>query len=75
MMGKMRDMTKWILYILIFAFVGLMVVEWGADYSGISAAQNLLSVKLTGRKSPWNNSTRHSAMPALTKSSAAAERT
>ncbi len=36
MMNRMRDMTKWLLYILILAFIGLMVVEWGADYAGMS---------------------------------------
>lgn len=33
MMGAMRDLAKWVLYILIIAFVALMVFEWGADYS------------------------------------------
>ncbi len=35
MMGRMRDMAKWVLYILIASFVGLMVFEWGADFSGL----------------------------------------
>lgn len=50
MMGKMRDMTKWILYILIFAFVGLMVVEWGADYSGIRRRTEFLVGEIDGQE-------------------------
>lgn len=50
MMGKMRDMTKWILYILIFAFVGLMVVEWGADYSGISRRTEFVVGEIDGQE-------------------------
>ena len=34
MMRKLRESTGIILWIVIFAFVGLIVVEWGADYSG-----------------------------------------
>ena len=34
MMTKLRERTAIILWIVIFAFVGLIVVEWGADYSG-----------------------------------------
>ncbi len=35
MMVKMIDIAKWVLVILILSFVGLMVVEWGADLSGL----------------------------------------
>ena len=34
MMRKLRESTGIILWIVIFAFVGLIVVEWGADFSG-----------------------------------------
>ena len=34
MMRKLRESTGFILWIVIFAFVGLIVVEWGADFSG-----------------------------------------
>ena len=34
MMTKLRERTAIILWFVIFAFVGLIVVEWGADYSG-----------------------------------------
>jgi peptidylprolyl isomerase/peptidyl-prolyl cis-trans isomerase D len=50
MMGKMRDYTKWILYILIVAFVGLMVVEWGADYSGISRRSQFVVGEVSGQE-------------------------
>ena len=38
MMSKLRENTAVILWIVIFAFVGLIVVEWGADYSGSGPA-------------------------------------
>ena len=50
MMGKMRDMTKWVLYILIFAFVGLMVVEWGADYTGLMQRQQTIVGEVNGEE-------------------------
>ena len=34
MMTLLREKTGFILWFVIFAFVGLIVVEWGADYSG-----------------------------------------
>lgn len=33
MMTKLRERTALILWLVIFAFVGLIVVEWGADFS------------------------------------------
>ena len=36
MMTKLRESTAIIMWIVILAFVGLIVVEWGADYSGTS---------------------------------------
>ncbi|MEE2659382.1 MAG: peptidylprolyl isomerase [Candidatus Latescibacterota bacterium] len=38
MMTKLRESTAIIMWIVILAFVGLIVVEWGADYSGTSTA-------------------------------------
>ena len=38
MMTKLRESTGIIMWIVIVAFVGLIVVEWGADYSGTSGA-------------------------------------
>ena len=37
MMTKMRQSMGVVLWVVIVAFVGLIVVEWGADYSGGSA--------------------------------------
>lgn len=34
MMTLLREKTGMVLWLVIFAFVGLIVVEWGADYSG-----------------------------------------
>ncbi len=39
MMTKLRESTAIIMWIVILAFVGLIVVEWGADYSGTSGTQ------------------------------------
>ena len=39
MMTKLRESTSIIMWIVILAFVGLIVVEWGADYSGTSGSQ------------------------------------
>ena len=36
MMTKLRERTGIIMWFVILAFVGLIVVEWGADYSGTS---------------------------------------
>jgi len=36
-MNKMRDLTKSILLVLVFCFVGMIVFEWGMSYSGRSA--------------------------------------
>ncbi len=51
MMTKLREKTAVILWIVIFAFIGLIVVEWGADYSGTSqtSAGNTVGV-VNGRK-------------------------
>ena len=38
-MRQMRENTKWIIAILVLAFVGLMIFEWGMDISGQSGAQ------------------------------------
>ena len=40
MMIKLRERTAIIMWIVIVAFVGLIVVEWGADYSGTSSVAN-----------------------------------
>ncbi|MEE3233601.1 MAG: peptidylprolyl isomerase [Candidatus Latescibacterota bacterium] len=40
MMTLLREKTVWILWFVIFAFVGLIVVEWGADYTGGDPSQS-----------------------------------
>ena len=40
MMMKLRESTAIIMWIVIIAFVGLIVVEWGADYSGTQATRS-----------------------------------
>ncbi len=40
MMAKLRGMTKWIFYILIVAFLALMVFEWGADRTLLQPGQD-----------------------------------
>lgn len=37
MMRQLRESTKFVMIIVTFAFVGLMVFEWGMDYSGQTA--------------------------------------
>jgi peptidyl-prolyl cis-trans isomerase D len=39
MMRQMRENTKWVIAIVILAFGGLMVFEWGMDASGRTSAQ------------------------------------
>ena len=40
MMTKLRQSTGMIMWFVIAAFVGLIVVEWGADFSGTSGARS-----------------------------------
>ena len=40
-MTLLREKTAWILWFVIFAFVGLIVVEWGADYTGGDPSQSI----------------------------------
>jgi peptidyl-prolyl cis-trans isomerase D len=37
MMRELREKTKWIMLVVVLAFVGLMVFEWGMDISGRTA--------------------------------------
>lgn len=39
MMTKLRESTGLIMWFVIAAFVGLIVVEWGADFSGTSSSR------------------------------------
>jgi peptidyl-prolyl cis-trans isomerase D len=49
MMTKLREFSTTFLIILVLAFVGMMVFEWGMDYSGISRGQNLVG-EVNGEK-------------------------
>ena len=40
MMSKMREYSKIFIIIVALAFIGLMVFEWGMDYTGLSRRQN-----------------------------------
>ncbi len=48
MMTKIREKTHLLLYVLVFAFVALIVVEWGANYSDISRMQRGIIGKIGG---------------------------
>ncbi len=41
-MNKMREMTKGILYLLVLAFVGTIIFDWGMSYSGKKAQANVV---------------------------------
>lgn len=49
MMTKLREMTFAILWVLVIAFVGLMVFQWGADITGRKGRTNILG-KIEGKK-------------------------
>lgn len=48
-MTKLREMTFVMLWILVFAFVALMVFEWGADITGMKGRSNVIG-KVEGQK-------------------------
>lgn len=50
MMTKLREMTFVILWILVIAFVGLMVLEWGADITGSRGGRSNVVGKIEGHK-------------------------
>ncbi len=41
MMTTLREKTALVLWFVIFAFIGLIVVEWGADYTGGQSQQSI----------------------------------
>ncbi len=49
MMTKLREMTFIFIWILVIAFVGLMVFEWGMDISGLKSRSNIVG-KIEGNK-------------------------
>ena len=50
MMTKLREMSKLFLYLLVVAFLALMVLEWGADITGRSAQGNNIVGKINGHE-------------------------
>lgn len=42
MMSKMRELSKIFIIIVAVSFIGLMVFEWGMDYSGQSSRRNVV---------------------------------
>ncbi len=49
MMTKLREMTFIFIWILVFAFVALMVFEWGMDFTGLRGRSNVVG-KINGQK-------------------------
>ncbi len=49
MMTKLREMTFIFIWILVIAFVGLMVFEWGMDFTGLKSQSNVVG-KINGNK-------------------------
>ena len=48
MMTKIREKTHILLYVLIFCFIALIVIEWGANYSDTARAQRGVIGKIDG---------------------------
>jgi parvulin-like peptidyl-prolyl isomerase len=49
MMTKLREMTFIFIWILVIAFVALMVFEWGMDFTGLNRQPNIVG-KINGNK-------------------------
>lgn len=49
MMTKIREKTHILLYLLVFAFVALIVIEWGANYSDIARTKRGVIGKIDGQ--------------------------
>ena len=41
-MSKMRELSKFFIIIVALSFIGLMVFEWGMDYTGQSQRQHVV---------------------------------
>ncbi len=50
MMTKLREMSKLFLYLLVVAFLALMVLEWGADITGRSSRGSNVVGEINGHK-------------------------
>lgn len=49
MMTKLREMTFIFIWVLVFAFVGLMVFEWGMNFTGLKGRSNVVG-SIEGQK-------------------------
>ncbi len=52
MMSKLREYSKIFIYIVALSFIGLMVFEWGMDYSGTSGRSDVIG-EVNGNKLSW----------------------
>ena len=50
MMTKLREMSKFFLYLLVVAFLALMVLEWGADITGRTSRTGNIVGKINDRE-------------------------
>ena len=53
MMSKMREYSKIFIIIVALSFIGLMVFEWGMDYSGMGQRQNVVG-SVNGREMSYD---------------------
>ena len=47
-MNKMRDRMPLIIIILIVAFLGTIVLQWGMDYLGLHSSEKIVFAKING---------------------------
>jgi hypothetical protein len=52
-MSKMREYSKIFIVIVALSFIGLMVFEWGMDYSGMGQRQNVVG-SVNGREMSYD---------------------
>ena len=48
-MSSLRDKTHIVLYVLLAAFLALIVFEWGMDFSGFSGKKGNVAGKVNGK--------------------------
>ena len=49
LMERMRGFTKFILYLLVFAFVGTIIFDWGMDFTGLKSNRTVVG-EVNGEK-------------------------
>lgn len=52
-MSSLRDKTHIVLYVLLAAFLALIVFEWGMDFSGFSGKKGNVAGKVNGKDVPY----------------------